>query len=208
MVLRPQFSVPMGLLMLLRKALPTASGLSTNNAGMVVSHPTLRKMQETTADIMEENNEFLGIPGTTQTFDGYDTALGNEAICWVGAGAEDANATGEAATGDAALQLRKIAFPNPLVENYTLVGETAILKQCPGGNSVEVHKPQESTRGERLRTLRFYNYSLHVEIDLDSLDGDKIITDNKTATIALQVVLCSLGKSGFCSPFVHEQGEF
>ena len=160
----------------------------------------------------EENNEFLGIPGTTQTLNGYDTALGNDPICWVGESAAaqsqlNETAVAEVQVEDSAVdQLVKTVFPNPLVENFTLLGKTEILDACPKGNRVEVTLPQESLRGERLRTLQYYNYSLRVELDLDTLDGDMIITDNGTASIALQVVVCSLGKSGFCSPFVHEQG--
>lgn len=150
------------------------------------------------------NNEFLGIPGTTQTKNGYDTALGDQPICWRGVGAQ--NNSDAAAEEDGVDALVRTVFPNPLVEGFVLDGEIEIVKECPEGNSINVQQPLESLHGERLRTMRQYNYSLEVNVSLDSLDGEEIIADDGTATIALQVVLCSLGKSGFCSPFVHEQG--
>jgi hypothetical protein len=155
--------------------------------------------------VYNANNEFLGIPGTTQTNNGYDTALGNDPICWLAAAANPYENVTSTAANDAR-DISKTVFPNPLVEDFVLLGETEIRKSCPKGNSVKVQKPIESVKGERLRTLRYYNYTLQVEIDLNTLDGDYIFTDNGTSTIALQVVTCSVGKSGFCSPFVHEQG--
>jgi hypothetical protein len=152
----------------------------------------------------QKNNELLGIPGTTQTMYGYDTALGNESICWFGLAAPPEDLQNR--TSEAVDELIKTVFPNPLVENFTLVGKTEIMKTCPEGNAVSVEKPVESLQGERLRTLRYYNYPLEVNVNLDTLDGDGILSDNGLSTIALQIVVCSLGKSGFCSPFVHEQG--
>ena len=157
-------------------------------------------------NLLRENSNgegFLGIPGTTQTKNGYDTALGNQSICWLGAAPvaeEKLNWTSNGLDS-----LVKQVFPNPLVENFVF-GRTEILEKCPEGNGVQVEKPIESLRGEHLRTMRYYSYTLEVDINLDSLKGDEIVTDNRTATIALQIVVCSLGRSGFCSPFVHEQG--
>ena len=156
------------------------------------------------------SNEFLGIPGTTQTTNGYDTALGNDPICWVGFTSNNStNSTSESvASSQAALDLVKQVFPNPLVSDFVFV-ETRILSDCPIHNSVTIEKPQEVLRGERLRTLQKYNYTLHVELDLDTLEyGDDLVTDDGDDIVALQVVVCSLGKSGFCSPFVHEQGMY
>ena len=156
------------------------------------------------------SNEFLGIPGTTQTTNGYDTALGNDPICWIGFTNDNStNSSSESVmSSQAALDLVKQVFPNPLVSDFVFV-ETRILSECPTNNSVTIETPQEAQRGERLRTLQDYNYTLHVELDLDTLEyGDELITDNGDDIVALQVVVCSLGKSGFCSPFVHEQGTY
>lgn len=150
------------------------------------------------------NNEFLGIPGTTETKDGYDTSLGNASICWTGSGYNQSEPLNQSEVVES---LVRTVFPNPLVENFTLIGKTNILEECPKDNMVSVEKPLESLRGERLRTLRYYNYSLDLRLDLDTLKGKSLVTDNGTSTIALQVIVCSLGKSGFCSPFVHEQGK-
>jgi len=157
---------------------------------------------------LQPQNEFLGIPGTTQTKNGFDTALGNDAICWLGF----TNSTivpgapiNQGNSNTSAVDLVKQVFPNPLVEDFVFL-ETKILTACPPGNTVRVEKPVEAQRGERLRTLRLYNYTVYVEIDLDHLNGESLITDERNDTIALQVVVCRLGKSGFCSPFVHEQG--
>lgn len=156
-----------------------------------------------TSMTFEEDNVFLGIPGTTQTQNGYDTAMGTDSICWLGTAADH---TDNSTTTSAVEELVKTVYPNPLVEDF-LLEQTEILKHCPSNNSVHVQKPIEALQGERLRTLQYYNYTLYVEIDLDELEGDYIVTDDGTASIALQIVVCSLGKSGFCSPFVHEQGK-
>ena len=166
------------------------------------------------------SNEFLGIPGITQTSNGYDTALGNDPICWVGftnsssSNNNTANTTGSAGSSSSsssssltALDVVKQVFPNPLVSDFVFI-ETRILNECPQNNSVSIEKPLEVLAGERLRTLQEYNYTLHVQLDLDTLEyGNELITDNGDDIVALQVVVCSLGKSGFCSPFVHEQGK-
>jgi hypothetical protein len=177
---------------------------SNQNFSGTTTEPATTTSPNSATATDDASNEFLGIPGTTQTNNGYDTALGNEPICWMGVAANPYK--NETAAASATALLGITVFPNPLVAGFELLGETEILKSCPKGNLVNVQKPIESQQGERLRTLRYYNYSLHVEIDLSTLDGDYIFTDNGTSTIALQVVTCSLGKSGFCSPFVHEQG--
>lgn len=162
---------------------------------------------------IEPQSDFQGIPGTTQTTDGYDTSLGNDAICWVGQTnltADDHNNSSEPSTLSSAshpVDLVKEVFPNPLVADFVFL-ETRILSDCPSQNTITIQKPVEALREERLRTLEYYDYTIHVEIDLDTLDGDHLITDDRNDTVALQVVVCSLGKSGFCSPFVHEQANY
>ena len=179
-------------------AMRSDSGLNLESSASTTEGPNPTPLQQ--------DNKFLGIPGTTQTTNGYDTALGSDAICWVGfTNSTNATSSSTSASSSQAIDLVKQVFPNPLVSDFAFL-ETRILSDCPSNNTVTIEKPPEALRGERLRTMRSYDYTLHVDIDLDALDGDQLFTDDRNDTIALQVVVCSLGKSGFCSPFVHEQG--
>lgn len=136
---------------------------------------------------IQENNEFI-IPGTTLTWNGYDVPLGDDPICWL---SESSNLPGNS-------DLPTMQFPNPLVEDFSIAGEIEMLKRCPAGNYVSVLIP-----GEKLWTLTYYDYSLLVNLDLDTIPGEYIETDNNDATIALQVVVCVSGV-GLCTPWVHE----
>jgi hypothetical protein len=133
----------------------------------------------------------FGIPGTTQTISGYDTELGEDPICW----------RSNASTVEG--EIEDIPFPNPLVKNFKLLGEVALLRKCPGLNYITGKAPLEFQRGERLRTGKIYEYSVSITLEIASLGGNVFISD-EGPLIGVQILLCKLG-AGFCSPFIHEE---
>lgn len=139
-----------------------------------------------------------GIPGTTQTLAGYDTELGTDPICWTSV---STNATTD----------EVIAFPNPLVQNFSIAGGISLLRACPSGNTLTAEAPVEveliegTSRG-RLRTGQYYDYSIQLSLNLTSLDQRSIVSDMGPA-ISFQVLACVNGNSGFCSPFIHEESK-
>jgi cadmium resistance protein CadD (predicted permease) len=135
----------------------------------------------------------FGIPGTTQTISGYDTELGEDPICW------RSNASSvEGAGGDGVLP-----FPNPLVKDFNLLGEVALLRTCPALNYLTGEAPLEFQRGERLRTGQVYDYKVSITLNIRSLGGNVFVSD-EGPLIGVQVLMCKLG-AGFCSPFIHEE---
>jgi hypothetical protein len=133
----------------------------------------------------------FGIPGTTQTISGYDTELGEDPICW----------RSNASTVEG--EIEDIPFPNPLVKNFKLLGEVALLRKCPGLNFITGKAPPESQRGERLRTGQIYDYGVSITLEVRSLGGNVFVSD-EGPLIGVQILLCKLG-AGFCSPFIHEE---
>ena len=150
------------------------------------------------------NNNILGagssIPGTTQTNSGYDTEVGMDAICW--------RSQGQVATNVTKRIVRGINMSNPLLQNFILQDRgVTLLRSCPTGNSLIAHEPIEYIRGERLRTKQWYNYTVLINLDLSTLHStvqNPYIISDQGPYIAVQVLVCQLGRSGFCSPFIHE----
>jgi len=88
-----------------------------------------------------------------------------------------------------------------------------------------------NNNGEPLRTGQYYNYTVTVQLNLTSLmmmsesdasvntenDNSNVFesssnnnpvqfwSDEHGAAVAVQVLLCELGRAGFCSPFIHEE---
>jgi hypothetical protein len=133
----------------------------------------------------------FGIPGTTQTISGYDTELGEDPICW----RSTAGTEGEIDT----------PLPNPLIKDFKILGEVALLRSCPVLNYITAKAPIEVQRGERLRTGEIYDYQVAINLNLDSLGGNAIVSD-EGPLIAVQILACKLGV-GFCSPFIHEEAK-
>ena len=151
-------------------------------------------------------DQYLGIPGTAQTINGYDTSLGTDAICW-GSHAGTNNQTA-------------MPFPNPLVPDYQIQGAVELFQACPNNNTLQATDPIPFQLGQRPRTGVWYNYTINVTLDLNTFNGSEFVSNVTNTTdggrmvfrgtdlhhmVAFQVILCVLGKSGFCSPFVHEQ---
>jgi len=140
------------------------------------------------------DGSFLGIPGTTQTINGYDTELGTESICWRSSGV---------VSNESQSQL----FANYLIKDFRLVDATVdLLPRCPDGNALVGHAPTEwQTDGHRLRTGVWHNYTLETSLDLTTLGGTRFVSDVPPYRVSFQVVTCALGVSGFCSPFIHDE---
>ena len=161
----------------------------------------------TTTTRMMAHAQSLGIPGTTQTISGYDTEFGRDAICWSSFQATSSSSSKDN-THDHAIDL-----PNPLIEGFHIdaTGVT-LLRACPVGNTLQGTAPTEFLAGERLRTGVWYNYSVQAQLNLTALIGDSggttatptVVADNGTF-VSIQILLCVLGASGFCHPFVHEE---
>jgi 7 transmembrane sweet-taste receptor of 3 GCPR len=144
-----------------------------------------------------------GIPGTTQTENGYDTERGYDPMCWRSHGdinpAPQSNATA-------------IIFSNYLLTGFVLTPNSSVelLRSCPGNgtNDIRGFAPPEKLQGQRLRTGQWYNYSAHVRLDLSSLGGAEFIADHGTHNVSVQILICLLGQSGFCSPFIHDEANY
>lgn len=133
----------------------------------------------------------FSIPGTTQTLSGYDTELGPDAICWKSQGS---------------IGTDKLIFVNPLVANFRLDDRVELLKSCPVGNALTATAPAEFLRGEIMRTGQWYNYTVTVSLDLFELDSvAPFVVSDEGPVIAVQILVCELGRAGFCSPFIHEE---
>ena len=160
----------------------------------------------------------FSVPGTTQTLRGYDTEMGREAICWRSFGVTDEDRD------------TPPIFQNSLLADFYLNGTVNLLRECPRGNQltasapVPVHEYSDDSDDnddddEPLRTGRFYNYTVTAQLNLTSLssgggtssgepnDNNNIqfLSDQFGAAVAVQVVVCELGTTGFCSPFIHEE---
>ena len=150
------------------------------------------------------NSNILGvghsIPGTTQTISGYDTEVGMDAICW--------RSQGYVATNVSSLATGGINVSNPLLQNLILdVSGVTLLRSCPMNNALTAYEPIEAMRGERLRTKQLYNYTVVFSLDLSTLHPESskpYLISDKGSYVSVQVLVCQLGRSGFCSPFIHE----
>lgn len=119
------------------------------------------------------------------------TELGKDAICW------ESNEQGGG---------EQLLIKNPLVRNFQFGDRVALLGSCPEGNSLTASAPPELLRGERMRTLRYYNYTVSGTLNLTSLNPEApTIVSDKGPVVAVQIVACELGRAGFCSPFIHEE---
>jgi 7 transmembrane sweet-taste receptor of 3 GCPR len=145
-----------------------------------------------------------GIPGTTQTDNGYDTETGTDPMCWRSYGDIHAPNSTTRTTAAAAA-----TFSNYLLTGFELGPNRSVelLRACPGNgaNDIRGYAPPEKVQGQRLRTGQWYNYSARVRLDLASLGGTEFVADNGTNQVSVQILLCLLGESGFCSPFIHDE---
>jgi len=125
------------------------------------------------------------VPGTTSTISGYDTELGTDPVCWTGRSASLLNTSEEAEV--------VTPFPNPVVEDFQLLGETRLLQACPTGVNLTAFAPKEFgtpphyNDGIRPRTKQWYNYTINFTIDQLGLSGNSLISDDSPTIVALQV---------------------
>jgi 7 transmembrane sweet-taste receptor of 3 GCPR len=137
-------------------------------------------------------SDSTGIPGTTQTLNGYDTEMGEDAMCW----SSLASPT----------QQGGIPFPNGvLVANFSLADQVDLLRSCPNGTHLHGQSPPEFADPTfRPRTGEWYNYTVYGRLDLTALNGVYVASDTGSK-ISVSVVACDSVLAGFCSPFVHDQ---
>ena len=138
----------------------------------------------------------FGVPGTSQTLNGYDTEGGINPVCWLGRSRSD---SAEAAVlslsdqnhADTPPTTTQTPWDNTLYRSFVLTGKVELLPQCPAGVHIEGDAPVElRERGDgevmMLRTGRYHDYVVRGSIDLDELAGDYIFSDDGPR-IAVQV---------------------
>jgi hypothetical protein len=137
-------------------------------------------------------NALMGIPGTTRTKSGYDTEMGQDAMCW----SSVASSTPEFDT------------PSPdgaLVKNFAMADQVKLHSSCPYGTWLTAHAPPEfSQPGFRPRTLEWYNFTVKGRLSLEAL-SDIFVASDTGSKAAVSILACDTVTAGFCSPFVHEQ---
>ena len=99
-----------------------------------------------------------------------------------------------------------IVFPNELVADFVVSEAVTLLRQCPEGVNLTVMSPPELNSPDTTpRIATEYDYIVEGSLNLSTLEGRRIISDDGDGRIALQIIVCDAVISGFCSPFVHEQ---
>jgi hypothetical protein len=125
-----------------------------------------------------------GVPGTTGTLSGYDTELGTDPVCWTGSSVDLA--------GNLSERVTITPFPNPLVQDFHLLGNTKLLLECPKGVKLDAFAPKEFgtppdyNDGIRPRTKQWYNFTVQFTINLVNVTGSILVSDN-TTSVAVQV---------------------
>ena len=174
--------------------------------------PVLPTTNPASLDDLHENRVF----GTAFTQNGYDVATGTDSICWKSSVVTKLyHHLPDASTS---LQL-----PNPLVDGFSFAQQeqTELLDGCMNGAmSLNFGHPilededesslpirSETTTIQRLRTHRSYRYNIEIDFDLSFLETDEaeIFTDSGERMIGIKLILCAIGKAGFCTPFVHDR---
>ena len=98
-----------------------------------------------------------------------------------------------------------IVFPNELVSDFT-VSSVTLLRQCPNHVNLTVLAPVGlNSPGATPRIDTTYNYIVQGTLNLDTLGGRRIVSDDGDGRIALQILICDVTAASFCSPFVHDR---
>jgi hypothetical protein len=144
---------------------------------------------------------FVTVFGSASAFthDGYDSAMGTNAICWKSRAIKyDDN------------EIIQGGLPNPLVNGtHVSLQRPSIIEDCRA--SLTLHPPTELSRGERLRTDVEYEYTVKLDLDLRHLllgvdgGGEDLVTDDLGRSVRVQLLFCAIGRTGFCSPFVPDE---
>lgn len=153
--------------------------------------------------LMFSSDPILSLTATTMTLpgNGYDTAQGQEALCW----------RGRVARYEATIS-EVMGLPLSPLEDFHLMGRTELLGDC-SSQTLQVGSPQvQFFRGNRLRTGESYNFSVQVDVDLSLLlepgsSQQHVLWTSNAEDVSAQVklILCDIHTSGFCTPFVHEE---
>ena len=129
----------------------------------------------------------FGVPGTSQTLNGYDTEGGFNPVCWLGSSDPAIFSGAENLQIDEDEQVKATPWDNKLYKSFMLTGQVELLPACPTGVSVEGDAPAElAERGEVMRTGQYYDYAVRGSIDLDQLAGEYVFSDDGPR-VAVQV---------------------
>lgn len=146
------------------------------------------------------------IPGATQTASGYETSLGEDAMCWISQGALRHGAV----VSTSSPQQSITTFPTPLLQDFQLDGAIELLRSCPTGNVLTAQPPIEYQKKQILRTRSWYNFTATIQLNTTSLvdtigggitDPSFVSDGVRPHSIAVQVLACDVATTGFCSPF-------
>lgn len=110
-------------------------------------------------------------------------------------------------------------FNNDLIKEFRLDDTVKLLSNCPSLNNLKGRPPilqitnnDDDDGGSgggaerRLRTGTWYNYTLDVSLNVKTMGGTQFVSDlPNNHRVSLQVIVCTLGVSGFCSPFIHDE---
>lgn len=117
------------------------------------------------------------IPGNSASQNGFD-GDGDGEVCWLGRSANDLN--------DALVNIYGNVQPihNPLISNFSIVGNVQLYPMCPSGTTLDVLAPLDF--GE-FGAVTQHNYSFVVNgtLDLREWPSDLIVTDGGNALEAV-----------------------
>lgn len=143
----------------------------------------------------------FGVPGTSQTLNGYDVEGGIDPVCWLGRSGSDGSDSDPAVLSLSdqnhavtAATVTSTPWDNKLYKSFVLMGKVELLPECPTGVRIEGDAPMElrerhgdgDNKVMMLRTGRYYDYVVRASIDLDELAGDYVFSDDGPR-IAVQV---------------------
>lgn len=117
------------------------------------------------------------IPGNSASENGFD-GDGDGEVCWIGRSTNALN--------DALVNIFGDIQPihNPLISNFSIVGNVELYPECPSGTTLDVMAPQDF--GE-FGAVTKHNYSFLVNgtLDLREWPSDVIVTDDDNALEAV-----------------------
>ena len=129
----------------------------------------------------------FGVPGTSQTLNGYDTEGGFNPVCWLGSSDPAIFSGAENLQINEDEKAKATPWNNKLYKSFMLTGQVELLPECPAGVTIDGDAPNELTElGEVMRTGQYYDYAVRGSIDLDQLAGEYVFSDDGPR-IAVQV---------------------
>lgn len=133
---------------------------------------------------------------TVSSENGFDAGSTGE-VCWLGLSANAYTEVLGSLLGD------EQPINNPLVSNFTTVGEIELYPTCPEGTTLNVFVPDFGEFGAV--TQHNYSFTVNGTLDLREWPTDLIVTDDENAfDAAIHLVFCDVTTTaGFCFPSIH-----